>query len=160
MRRHATNAALNSDRDATLEVDTREFVLQRAHQQLRDVLWEGRYAVKSHAQQHARAEGFSEVDIVRVLETGKIRAVYPQDRRWLVMGYFTVGTLELPLQVVVDFDPKHFWIDVVTAFIPKNPHKIMSRGRIALMLRFDQTDVQAKTVRPGGGRGRWKRQGG
>jgi|UPI00068D7816 hypothetical protein len=140
-----------------LEIDTRDYVLQRAHQTLRDVMWEGRYDICEHAVQHARAQGFLEPDIVQVLHTGRIRAVYPQDRRWLVMGYFQSVNLKLPLHVVVDFHHKDHWIDVVTAYVPKNPHQILSRSRVAVMLRFDSGEVKTKQVRPGAQKGKWKR---
>lgn len=139
-----------------LDIDTRDFVLQRALNLLREVVWEGRYEIKSHAQQHARAEGFFEKDIVYVLETGKVRAIYPRERRWLVMGYFRVADLRLPLHVVVEFQSKRHFVDVVTAYIPKNPHQIVSRQRLALMLRHDQTEIRGKVAKPGQlGRKRW-----
>lgn len=145
-------------REVELEgVDTRDFVLSRAHARLRDAVFEGRYEIKAHAQQHARAEGFLEQDIVQVLDTGRVRAVYPEDRRWLVCGYFETHGFRLPLHVVVELHEDGRWIDVVTAFVPKHPHQVVSRSRLAVMLRWDQTEAQHKLVKPGGGRGRWKR---
>ena len=145
-------------RDVDLEgVDTRDFVLSRAHARLRDAVFDGRYEIKSHAQQHARAEGFLEQDIVQVLDTGRVRAVYPDDRRWLVSGYFETHGYVLPLHVVVEVHRDGQWFDVVTAFVPKHPHHVVSRSRLALMLRWDQTEAKSKVVKPGGGRGRWKR---
>lgn len=138
-------------------MDTRDFVLSRAHGRLRDAVFEGRYEIKAHAQQHARAEGFLETDIVQVLDTGRVRAVYPEDHRWLVCGYFEAHGYILPLHVVVELQEHGTWFDVVTAFVPKHPHHVVSRSRLALMLRWDQTGVQHKVVKPGGGRGRWKR---
>ena len=158
--------------DPALELDTREFVLDRALVKLRDILSEGRYALKDHAVGHARAEGFLEQDVIQVLYSGKVRAVYPQDQRWLISGYYQVDTVRrgpdghykiekpvrLPLHVVVDVFDKDFWVDVVTAFVPKNPHEIVSRGRLALMMRFDQTEVKSKVVQKGErGRKRWRK---
>ncbi len=159
-------------RDPALELDTREFVLERALVKLRDILSEGRYALKDHATQHARAEGFLEQDVVGVLYSGKVRAVYPQDQRWLISGYYQVDTvrrgvdghyqiekpIHLPLHVVVDVFEKDFWVDVVTAFVPKHPFEIVSRGRLALMMRFDQTEMKSKVVQKGErGRKRWRK---
>lgn len=144
--------------ETLLEMDTRDFVLNRALERLRDIVAEGRYDLKPHATTHARAEGFFEKDIVHVLHSGKVRAVYPQDQRWLICGYFEVGPVRLPLHVVVDIFERDFWVDVVTAFIPKHPHILVSRGRLALMLRFDQTEVKSKVVSRGErGRKRWKK---
>ncbi len=149
---------LPPQREVDLEgVDTRDFVLSRAHQKLRDAVSEGHYEVKPHAQQHARAEGFLEQDIVCVLTSGRVRAVYPEDRRWLVCGYFEAQGFVLPLHVVVELHEDGKWFDVVTAFVPKHPHHVTSRSRLALMLRWDTEQAQHKLVRPGGGRGRWKR---
>lgn len=145
-------------REAELEgVDTRDFVLSRAHQRLRDLVFEGDYDIKSHATQHARAEGFLEQDIIYVLDTGRVRAVYPEDRRMLVCGYFEAHGFTLPLHVVVEMHGDGQWMDIVTAFVPKHPHHVVSRSRLALMLRWDQQKTETKVVRPGGGRGRWKR---
>jgi hypothetical protein len=155
-----------------LELDTREFVLEKALIKLRDILAEGRYALKNHTVSHARAEGFLEQDVIQVLYSGKVRAVYPQDGRWLISGYYQVDSVRrgpdghylidkpvrLPLHVVVDVFDQDFWIDVVTAFVPKHPHDIVSRGRLALMMRFDQTEVKSKVVQKGErGRKRWRK---
>lgn len=150
-------------READLEgIDTRDYVLGRAHQKMRDAVFEGRYEVKPHAVGHARAEGFLEHDIVTVLNTGRVRAVYPEDRRWLVAGYFESQGFCLPLHVVVQWHEADRWLDVVTAFIPKHPHHIVSRARLALMLRWDQEGVRHRVSEPGNkvghrGKGRWKR---
>jgi hypothetical protein len=137
------------------EPETRDFLLKRALERLRAAMWEGRYAILEHAQCHARAEGFAERDVIWVLQTGRVRAIYPEEDRWLVGGEFAVAGLRLPLHVVVDFDIQDGWIDVVTAFIPKQPYQIVSRGRLALMLRHDQSDLRAKLVGPGRRRRRW-----
>jgi hypothetical protein len=55
-------------------------------------------------------------------------------------------------------------LDVVTAFIPKHPHHIISRARLAVLLRWDEEQLRHHTSAPGPkagarGRGRWKRSG-
>jgi len=156
--RPAPKKSVPPQRDVDLEgVDTRDFVLTRAHQRLRDAIFDGNYEIKPHAQQHARGEGFLEQDIIQVLDTGRVRAVYPEDRRWLVCGYFDAHGYTLPLHVVVELKEDGRWIDVVTAFVPKHPHHIVSRSRLALMLRWDQEQAKHKVVKPGGGKSRWKR---
>lgn len=110
---------------------------RRTLDELRPLIWEGRYTLKSHAARHAIAEGFTELDIVRTLETGRELAIYPEDARMLVLGYITVGQLRIPLHVVVDYSP-HRWLDVVTAFIPEHPYRVMSRERVAILLEHDR----------------------
>jgi Domain of unknown function (DUF4258) len=143
-------------------VDTRDFILTRAHARLRDAVWDGRYEICPHAVGHARAEGFLEQDIVSVLLSGRVRAVYPEDRRWLVCGYFEAHGFQLPLHVVVELSESGKWLDVVTAFVPKHPHHIVSRARLAVMLRWDGDQVQIRTAQPGNrvgnrGKGRWRK---
>ena len=154
---------LKAQREADLEgIDTRDFVLTRAHQKLRDLVFDARYDVRPHAIGHARAEGFLEHDIVAVLVSGRVRAVYPQDRRLLVCGYFEAHGYTLPLHVVVELGEQNDWLDVVTAFVPKHPHHVVSRARLALMLRWDQEQVRSRVASPGNkvghkSKGRWKR---
>ncbi len=154
---------LKPQREADLEgIDTRDYILTRAHQRLRDAVGDGRYDIKPHAIGHARAEGFLEHDIVAVMTSGRVRAVYPEDRRWLVAGYFETHGFRLPLHVVVELRRDDDGFDVVTAFVPKHPHHIVSRARLALMLRYDTEQVQHRVARPGnrvgrGGKGRWKK---
>lgn len=143
-------------------VDTRDFILARAHARLRDAVWDSRYTICPHAVGHARAEGFLEQDIVSVLLSGRVRAVYPEDRRYLVCGYFEAHGFQLPLHVVVELSESGKWLDVVTAFVPKHPHHIVSRARLAVMLRWDGEQVQVRTAQPGNkagyrGKGRWRK---
>ena len=122
-------------------------MMRRTLDELRPLIWEGRYAVKSHAARHAIAEGFTEVDIVRTLETGRELAIYPEDGRMLVLGYITVGQLRIPLHVVVDYSG-YRWLDVVTAFIPDNPYRVMSRERVAILVQNDRGTVRERQVGP------------
>jgi len=39
-------------------------------------------------------------------------------------------------------------VDIVTAFIPKKPHEVYSRARIAAILRFDGTFEEVRWKRP------------
>jgi hypothetical protein len=159
-------------REAELDgVRTDDFSLARAHARLRDCVYEGHYHICPHAVGHARAEGFLEHDIISVLVAGRVRAVYPEEQRWLVCGYFESGRtgesagVRLPLHVVVQTHRQPGLgdeLDVVTAFIPKHPHHVISRARLAVLLRWDDQQVQARTSTPGSkagqrGKGRWKR---
>lgn len=153
--------AVKPQREAELEgIDQSDHSLSQAHARLRDAVFHSRFEVKSHAIAHARAEGFLERDIIEVLMRGRVRAIYPAERRWLVCGYFESAGVQLPLHVVV----QHFsdgWLDIITAFVPKNPHHIMSRQRLAVMLRYDEEQIRARTAVAGNrvghrGKGRWK----
>ena len=141
-------------------VSTDDFSLARAHARLRDLVYDGHYHVCLHAVGHARAEGFLEPDIVNVLVSGRVRAVYPQERRFLVCGFFESGGIRLPLHVVSQMFEDG--LDVVTAFIPKHPHHIISRARLAVLLRWDDEQLRLRTSAPGSkagvrSRGKWKR---
>ncbi|GHF56246.1 hypothetical protein GCM10017781_35700 [Deinococcus metalli] len=140
---------------------TDDFSLHRAHAKLRDAVYDGRYTLCPHAVGHARAEGFLEHDIMNVLLSGRVRAVYPDDHRWLVCGRFEACGVALPLHVVVQhYRDGH--IDIVTAFVPKQPHHVISRARLAVMLRYDEGQIRTHTSAPAPraghrGRGRWKK---
>lgn len=142
-------------------VSTDDFSLARAHRQLRDAVYDARYRVCPHATSHARAEGFLEHDIMQVLLSGRVKAVYTEERRWLVCGYFEAHGIRLPLHVVAQhYRDGH--VDIVTAFVPKAPHHIISRARLAVMLRYDDERIQARTAHAGNrvghrGKGKWKK---
>jgi hypothetical protein len=160
--RAVRTAPVKPQREAELAgVATDEFSLSRAHAQLRDAVYDTRYHLCPHAIGHARAEGFLEHDIINVLLSGRVRAVYPEDRRWLVCGSFEACGVALPLHVVAQYH-RDGHLDIVTAFVPKHPHHIISRARLAVMLRYDDEQIRARTSTPGAkagtrGRGRWKR---
>lgn len=142
-------------------MDTSDHSLARAHARLRDAVWDGKYHICSHAVQHARAEGFLEHDIMHVLLAGRVRAVYPEDRRWLVCGWFESCGVALPLHVVAEHGRDGF-LDVVTAFVPKHPHHLISRARLAVMLRYDDEKIRARTATPGNkpghrSKGKWRK---
>ncbi|WP_425148190.1 DUF4258 domain-containing protein [Deinococcus sp.] len=152
---------LHPQREAELDgVSTDDFSLSRAHARLRDFVYDAQYRICPHAVGHARAEGFLEPDIIGVLLSGRVRAVYTEERRWLVCGYFESGGIRLPLHVVVQVYADG--LDVVTAFVPKHPHHVISRARLAVMLRYDDQKLQHRTALPGPkagsrGRGKWKK---
>lgn len=148
-------------------ISTDEYLLTHAHSRLRGAVYDGHYQLCAHAVQHARAQGFLEHDIMAVLTSGRVRAVYPEDSRWLVAGYFEVQQVKLPLHVVVElhhiFTPlgKAEYLDIVTAFVPKNPHHIISRARLAVMLRYDDGDIKHRLSSAGNkvgykSKGRWR----
>ena len=153
---------VTAQREAELAgIDTSDHSLARAHARLRDAVYDGKYHICSHAVQHARAEGFLEHDIMHVLLAGRVRAVYPEDRRWLVCGWFESCGVALPLHVVVEHAPGGH-IDVVTAFVPKHPHHLISRARLAVMLRYDDEQIRARTATPGNkpghrSKGKWRK---
>jgi hypothetical protein len=114
---------------------------------LQEHLWHGRYAVKSHAARHARAEGFTETDIVHVLEHGRELAIYPEDARMLVLGYVHFGSqLSIPLHVVVDYS-QYNWLDIVTAYIPEQPYRVVSRERVAILVSEDRERIIGRRER-------------
>lgn len=153
---------VSPQRESELEhVSTDEYTLTSAHAKLREIVYNAQYYVCAHAIQHARAEGFLEHDIIQVLLSGRVRAVYPEERRWLVCGFFESQGIFLPLHVVTEHQRSDF-LDVVTAFVPKHPHHIMSRARLAVLLRYDDETIQVRTAPAKNkvgykGKGRWKR---
>ncbi len=113
---------------------------------------EGRYRLGPHVARHMRAEGFTELDVVRAVEYGRELAVYPEDARMLVLGYIVVSPrLKLPLHVVLEYRKPRF-VDIVTAFIPKEPYRVYSRARLALLVRFDGARYREEWARPEGSR--------
>ena len=109
---------------------------------------EGRYRLGPHVARHMRAEGFTELDVVRAVEYGRELAVYPEDARMLVLGYIVVSPrLKLPLHVVLEYRKSRF-VDIVTAFIPKEPYRVYSRARLALLVRFDGARYREEWARP------------
>lgn len=142
-------------------ITTDDFSLTQAHHRLREAVYNADYHVCAHAIQHARAEGFLEHDIMEVLLAGRVRAVYPNESRWLICGYFEAHGICLPLHVVAE----HYrdgYIDIVTAFVPKHPHHIISRARLAIMLRYDEEAIQTRIAQPGNrsgyrSKGKWRK---
>jgi hypothetical protein len=104
---------------------------------LQPLVRDGRYRIARHAVRHAAAEGFTERDIVATILHGRELVRYLEDERLLVLGWLPVSAeVKLPLHVVLEFSRPRF-VEVVTAFIPRDPHRAMSRTRLAEVLRWD-----------------------
>lgn len=109
---------------------------------------EGRYRIGSHVAKHMLQEGFIETDVLRAVEWGKERAIYVEDSRMLVSGEMVFPpSFRLPLHVILEFSDAR-WVDIVTAFIPKKPHQIYSRGRVAALLKYEKDFEEVRWVRP------------
>lgn len=121
----------------------------RTLQDLQPLVRKGSYRICPHASRHAACEGFTERDIVATVLTGRELMRYTQDERLLVLGYLPVSaSVRIPLHVVLEYR-KARWVDVVTAFIPADPHRVISRGRLAEALRYDRHAPEARLVGPG-----------
>ena len=121
---------------------------RRTLQDLLPHVREGRYRIGGHAVRHATCEGFTEGDIVGALLYGRELVRYLDDERLLVLGYIAVGpSVRIPLHVVLEYRRAR-WVDVVTAFIPADPHRVVSRARLAEMLRYDGHEPRGRRVGP------------
>lgn len=118
----------------------------RTLEELRPHIKAGRYRIGAHATKHAHCEGFTERDMVAALLFGKELLRYCQDERLLALGYICPSpVVQIPLHVVVEYT-KPRWVDIVTAFIPQEAHRVVSRTRLAEMLRHDQHEVKSRLV--------------
>lgn len=129
-------------------------IRRRDLEDLQPLVKQGKYRIGSHAVRHAACEGFTERDIVATVIYGRELMRYPHDERMLVLGWLPVSAaVKIPLHVVLEYR-KPRWVDVVTAFIPADPHRAVSRGRLAEVLRHDR-HVAARTIvgPPEGGAG-------
>ncbi len=89
-----------------------------------------RYRIRIHAVRHMIEEGFDEENLLEAL-AGKSRVLedYPNERRCLVLGYFTVGQKpRIPIHVVCDYSNLAV-LDIVTAYLPQRPWWISPRKR-------------------------------
>ena len=110
----------------------------RTLQELQPLVKRGDYRIGAHAVKHASCEGFTEGDIVGTVLYGRELLRYVYDERLLVLGYIRPSVeVQIPLHVVLEY-AKPRWVDVVTAFIPKDAHHVISRERLAEMLRYDR----------------------
>lgn len=110
---------------------------RRVLEDLKPLVRDGRYRVARHAVRHAASEGFTESDIVATILFGRELVRYLEDERLLVLGWLPVSAeVKLPLHVVLEFSKPRF-VEVVTAFIPRDPHRAISRARLAEVLRWD-----------------------
>ena len=116
---------------------------RRTLDDLRPLVRDGRYRIARHAVRHAAAEGFTEHDMIITLLHGRELVRYLDDERLLVLGWLPVsGSVKLPLHVVVEFSVPRL-VEVITAFIPHDPHRALSRTRLAEVLRWDGHEPRA-----------------
>jgi len=120
---------------------------RRTLDDLRPLVRSGQYRLGPHATRHAACEGFTERDVVDVVLTGRELVRYLHDERLLVLGYLVIGrVVRIPLHVVLEYRRSR-WVDVVTAFIPADPHRPVSRRRLAEILRHDRHEPALVTPR-------------
>jgi hypothetical protein len=77
-------------------------------------------------------EGFSENDILAVIQSGRLFESYDEEQRCLILGSFASGESALiPLHVLCDYSNDDI-VDIVTAYIPQKPwwQTETKRGRI------------------------------
>lgn len=116
---------------------------------LQPLVKDGRYRIGPHANKHATCEGFTEKDILATVLYGRELMRYVQDERLLVLGFIRPSPeVHIPLHVVLDYSTPR-WVDVVTAFIPLEPHRVVSRARLAEALRYDRHVPASRWVGPG-----------
>lgn len=129
---------------------------RRTLQDLRPLVQNGSYRLGPHAARHAACEGFTETDIVGAVLYGRELMRYVHDERLLVLGYIRPSpTVSIPLHVVLEYS-KPRWVDVVTAFIPLEPHRVPSRARLAQELLYDRHEPASRWVGPGSRSGQGK----
>ncbi len=76
-----------------------------------------------HAVEQMFRRGISEVDVRSVLEDGETIEEYPDDLPYparLVLGWVRVGSVRMPIHVVVSFDAERNTMYIVTVYGP-NP---------------------------------------
>ena len=120
----------------------------RTLQELQPLVKRGDYRICAHAVKHTACEGFTERDIVGTVLYGRELLRYVYDERLLVLGYIRPSVnVQIPLHVVLEY-AKPRWVDVVTAFIPKDAHHAVSRERLAEMLRYDRAPKRGEREHP------------
>ena len=121
---------------------------RRTLHDLRPLVRDGQYRLGPHAKRHAATEGFTEHDVVATVLHGRELARYLHDERLLVMGWVPVSpSVRIALHVVLEYRTPR-WVDVVTAFIPTDPHRAISRTRLAELLRHDAHEPRVTRVAP------------
>ncbi len=118
----------------------------RSLEELRPLIRMGKYRLGPHAAQHAKCEGFTEKDMVGTLLYGRELIRYYEDERLLALGYIRLKSdIQIPLHVIIEFSiPRR--VDIVTAFIPRDAHRVISRTRLAEMLRYDRHQPRSQIV--------------
>jgi hypothetical protein len=114
---------------------------------LRPLVKEGHYRIGPHALQHASCEGFAEKDMVAAALYGQELIRYVQDERLLALGYICPSPgVRIPLHVVLEYSrPRR--VDIVTAYIPREAHRVISRSRLAELLRYDKPPTRRQALR-------------
>jgi hypothetical protein len=126
---------------------------RRTLAELRPLVRDGHYRIGPHAARHAACEGFTERDVVDAVLFGRELVRYWRDERLLVLGYVVVSSsVKIPLHVVLEHRRAR-WVDVVTAFIPDEPHRPVSRRRLAEILSYDRDEPRVRRVGPPAGSG-------
>ena len=143
----------DAPRDARAPGGPRRPPKRRTLADLQPLVRDGRFRIAPHAVRHAAAEGFTERDIVATILHGRELVRYLEDERLLVLGWLPVSVeVKLPLHVVLEFSRSRF-VEVVTAFIPRDPHRAISRTRLAEVLRWDGHEpVATREGQEGGSR--------
>ncbi|MBI4444932.1 MAG: DUF4258 domain-containing protein [Acidobacteria bacterium] len=91
-----------------------------------------RYRIRIHAVQHMIKEGFSENDILGVIQSGRLLENYDEEQRCLILGSFASGESGvIALHVLCDYSNNDI-TDIVTAYIPQKPwwRTETKRGRV------------------------------
>ncbi|UCH27800.1 MAG: DUF4258 domain-containing protein [Trueperaceae bacterium] len=138
----------NQGRSTTRERSTKRKVgpKHRTLDDLRPLVRQGRYRIGSHAINHASCEGFTERDMVSTILHGRELMRYWEDERLLVLGYLQVSPeVRIPIHVVIEYSRAR-WVDIITAFIPFDPHRVISRTRLAEFLRYDKHEPESRLV--------------
>ncbi|MEX2534660.1 MAG: DUF4258 domain-containing protein [Trueperaceae bacterium] len=122
---------------------------KRTLKELQPLVRDGLYRIGPHAHKHATCEGFTEQDMVATVFYGRELMRYVQDERLLVLGFISPSPeVHIPLHVVLDYSTPR-WVDVVTAFIPLDPNRVVSRSRLAEALRYDRHVPASRWIGPG-----------
>lgn len=153
MTRYARQSRPNAQQPPTIDGPRRgkERIRKRTLTELRPLVREGRYRIGPHANRHATCEGFTERDMIATVFYGRELMRYTEDERLLVLGFISPSRhVRIPLHVVLDYS-KPRWVDIVTAFIPIDPHRVVSRARLAEALRYDRHVPSSRWVGPGAG---------
>jgi hypothetical protein len=94
-------------------------------EQIRNIINQGNYLIKSHAIFHALKEGFERKNMLEAIEHGKIIENYPLENRLLICGTtFLTENISIYLHVVCEYSDEY--VEFVTAYVPdelywKNP---------------------------------------
>jgi hypothetical protein len=102
-------------------------------EEIRGLVRARRYRIRLHAVRHMIEEGFDERNVVEALRNGnRILELYPDEKRCLLLGSFTVSEkTRQPLHVVCDYS-NPMVVDIVTAYVPQKPWWMTpgKRGRL------------------------------